>query len=87
MVLSSLILLEIESNEFCNNGDLIITLERLLYRCTDEKTVPVKENLLAKFSCIEEPLPAINALSSSVTDAGIFAEKLLNKSGLEDVIT
>ena len=87
MELSSLILLEIESNEFLSNEDLIITLERLLYFWTDERTVPLNENLSAKLNWIEEPVAAVKALSSSESDAGIFAEKLLNKVGLGDVTT
>ena len=77
MVLSSLVLFEIESNEFCNEGTFIITLERLLYRWTDEKTVPVIEKLLVKLSCIKEPSALRNALFNSAAAVGILAEKLL----------
>ena len=87
MVLSSLILFEIESNELFNDGSLIITLERLLNRWTDDKTVPAKEKLLVKLSCMEEPTVPGNTLSNCVTAAGIFAKKLLNKYGLEAVLT
>lgn len=87
MVLSSLTLLEIESKAFCSNEDLIITLERLLYLWTDESTTPLNGSLFAKLNWIEEPGVALKALSSSLTEAGMFAEKLLNKFGLADVAT
>jgi len=59
----------------------------LLYFWTDERTIPLKGSLPAKLNWIEEPGVAVKALSSSATEAGIFAEKLLNKVGLEDVTT
>jgi hypothetical protein len=47
----------------------------------------VIEKLLVKLSCIKEPSALRNALFNSAAAVGILAEKLLNRSGLEDAVT